>query len=61
MMDEQSLTVTRAPQRSVTGVYEAAKPKIEYAELSDTYGKFIVEPLERGFGVSSCPRFPGPP
>jgi DNA-directed RNA polymerase subunit alpha len=52
MMDEQSLTVTRAPQRGVMGVYEAAKPKIEYAELSDTYGKFIVEPLERGFGVT---------
>ena len=34
------------------GVYEVAKPKIEYAELSDTYGKFIVEPLERGFGVT---------
>lgn len=52
MMDEQSLTVTRAPQRGVTGVWDAAKPKIEYAELSDTYGKFIVEPLERGFGVT---------
>jgi DNA-directed RNA polymerase subunit alpha len=33
-------------------VWEATKPKIEYAELSDTYGKFIVEPLERGFGVT---------
>ncbi|MDQ7829484.1 MAG: DNA-directed RNA polymerase subunit alpha [Armatimonadota bacterium] len=28
------------------------KPKVEYAELSDTYGKFVVEPLERGFGVT---------
>jgi DNA-directed RNA polymerase subunit alpha len=33
-------------------VWEATKPKIEYAELSDTYGKFVVEPLERGFGVT---------
>jgi DNA-directed RNA polymerase subunit alpha len=33
-------------------VWETTKPKIEYAELSDTYGKFIIEPLERGFGVT---------
>lgn len=52
MMDEQTLAVARVPQRGVTGVWEGAKPKIEYAELSDTYGKFIVEPLERGFGVT---------
>lgn len=52
MMDEQTLAVARVPQRGVTGVGEGAKPKIEYAELSDTYGKFIVEPLERGFGVT---------
>jgi DNA-directed RNA polymerase subunit alpha len=52
MMDEQTLAVARVPQKGVTGVWEAAKPKIEYAELSDTYGKFIVEPLERGFGVT---------
>ena len=31
---------------------EIEKPKIEIAELSDdkNYGKFVVEPLERGFG-----------
>lgn len=28
------------------------RPKIESAELSDTYGKFVVEPLERGYGVT---------
>lgn len=37
---------------SIATVWEAPKPKIEYAELSETYGKFVVEPLERGFGVT---------
>jgi len=37
---------------SIATVWEAPKTKIEYAELSETYGKFIVEPLERGFGVT---------
>jgi DNA-directed RNA polymerase subunit alpha len=36
----------------LANVWDATKPKIEFAELSDTYGKFIVEPLERGFGVT---------
>lgn len=33
---------------------EIEKPKIEIVELSDdnTYGKFIVEPLERGYGTT---------
>lgn len=31
---------------------ERDKPKIRIVELSDTYGKIIVEPLERGFGVT---------
>ncbi len=52
MMDEQALSAVRVPQRGVTSVWDATKPKIEYAELSDTYGKFVVEPLERGFGVT---------
>ncbi len=66
MMDEQTLAAVRelSPggdrpggnsrgwDRGLTGVWEITKPKIEYAELSDTYGKFIVEPLERGFGVT---------
>ncbi|MBI2973178.1 MAG: DNA-directed RNA polymerase subunit alpha [Armatimonadetes bacterium] len=33
-------------------MWEVPKPKIEYAELSETYGKFVIEPLERGFGVT---------
>lgn len=37
---------------SIATVWEAPKPKVEYAELSETYGKFVVEPLERGFGVT---------
>lgn len=33
---------------------EIEKPKIETEELSNdgTYGKFVVEPLERGFGTT---------
>jgi DNA-directed RNA polymerase subunit alpha len=37
---------------SIATIWEAPKTKIEYAELSETYGKFVVEPLERGFGVT---------
>jgi DNA-directed RNA polymerase subunit alpha len=42
----------RVQNGGLADVWETTKPKIEYAELSDTYGKFIVEPLERGFGVT---------
>lgn len=31
---------------------EMEKPRIETAEITDTYGKFIVEPLERGYGIT---------
>lgn len=31
---------------------ETATPRIETLEQTDTYGKFVVEPLERGFGVT---------
>lgn len=37
---------------SIATIWEAPKTKIEYAELSETYGKFVVEPLEKGFGVT---------
>ncbi|HEY6102277.1 MAG TPA: DNA-directed RNA polymerase subunit alpha [bacterium] len=37
---------------SIATIWEAPKTRIEYAELSETYGKFAVEPLERGFGVT---------
>jgi len=31
---------------------EPVSPQIECAELSDKYGRFIIEPLDRGFGVT---------
>ncbi|MCL2696053.1 MAG: DNA-directed RNA polymerase subunit alpha [Clostridiales bacterium] len=31
---------------------EIERPKLECVELSERYGKFIVEPLERGFGTT---------
>ncbi len=35
-------------------MFEFEKPKIEIVEISDdnTYGKFVVEPLERGYGTT---------
>ena len=45
-------TGLRVPDRGLANVWDTTKPKIEFAELSDTYGKFIVEPLDRGFGVT---------
>src|SRR4028118_1290355 len=33
-------------------ISEAVTPRIETAEQSDTYGKFLVEPLEPGYGVT---------
>lgn len=34
--------------------FEIEKPRIEYVEKDDrfTYGKFVVEPLERGYGIT---------
>lgn len=31
---------------------EIEKPRVECEELTETYGKFVVEPLERGYGVT---------
>ena len=31
---------------------EIERPKIECVELNNNYGKFVVEPLERGFGIT---------
>ena len=35
-------------------MFEIEKPRIEIAEISDDnkYGKFVVEPLERGYGIT---------
>ncbi len=31
---------------------EIERPRIECEEISDSYGRFVVEPLERGFGTT---------
>ncbi|GAV23848.1 DNA-directed RNA polymerase subunit alpha [Carboxydothermus pertinax] len=31
---------------------EIEKPKIETEELNDRYGRFVIEPLERGYGIT---------
>lgn len=31
---------------------EIEKPKLECLEITEEYGKFVVEPLERGFGIT---------
>ena len=31
---------------------EIEKPRVECEELTETYGKFLIEPLERGYGVT---------
>src|SRR4028118_665882 len=33
-------------------ISEAVTPRIETLEQDDTYGKFVVEPLEPGYGVT---------
>ena len=35
-------------------MFDFEKPKIEIAEISEdkTYGRFVVEPLERGYGTT---------
>jgi DNA-directed RNA polymerase subunit alpha len=33
-------------------VIEIEKPKIESLEVTDQYGRFVVEPLERGYGMT---------
>ena len=35
-------------------MFDFEKPKIEIAEISEdkTYGRFFVEPLERGYGTT---------
>ena len=38
----------------ILSVFDFEKPKIEIAEISDDkrYGRFVVEPLERGYGTT---------
>ena len=37
-------------------MFDFNKPKITVAELSDDkkFGRFVVEPLERGYGITLC-------
>ncbi len=37
---------------SIGTIWEAPTTRVEFTELSDTYGKVVVEPLDRGFGVT---------
>jgi DNA-directed RNA polymerase subunit alpha len=39
-------------QRREYLVFDFNKPKITVAEISEKYGKFVVEPLERGYGTT---------
>ena len=41
-------------KKEVPSVFEFEKPRIEIAEISEDnrYGKFVVEPLERGYGTT---------
>ena len=49
-----SLNAEQNPRRRDFVVFDFEKPKIEIAEISEdkTYGKFVVEPLERGYGTT---------
>ncbi len=40
--------------RRVFAVFDFERPNIEVAEISEDkkYGKFVVEPLERGYGIT---------
>ncbi len=33
-------------------MFEIERPRIETVQLDDNYGKFVVEPLERGYGIT---------
>ena len=41
-------------RRVILNMLEMQKPKIECVELSEdcSYGRFVVEPLERGYGLT---------
>lgn len=47
----EAFVVLPDPQEPM-GEVGAPKPTIKVLEASDTYGKFSIEPLERGFGVT---------
>ena len=49
-----SLNAEQNPRRRDFVVFDFEKPKIEIAEISEDkkYGRFVVEPLERGYGTT---------
>ena len=38
---------------------EIEKPRIERVDVTEDYGKYIVEPLERGYGITLGNSLPG--
>lgn len=46
------MTIGIEPETQAPIVEAPAKPKLEAVEVNDNYGKFVAEPLERGFGVT---------
>ncbi len=48
MVLETAILTRTAAQRTP----EAIVPEIKMLELTDTYGKFAIEPLERGYGIT---------
>ena len=44
----------KLPEKEDSVVFDFEKPKIEIAEISEDrkYGRFVVEPLERGYGTT---------
>ncbi len=51
---QSTLTKVSTFEGGFIGMIEIEKPKIETIEISEdaTYGKFVVEPLERGYGTT---------
>src|SRR5437870_996072 len=47
-----SRSTQHATRISIEGQMELTIPRIETLEETGTYGKFVVEPLERGYGVT---------
>lgn len=48
----QSAAATKKCERGIMQILDAVSPRIETLEQDYTYGKFVVEPLEPGYGVT---------
>ena len=51
---QSACVFNKQSQRRVFAVFDFERPNIEVAEISEDkkYGKFVVEPLERGYGIT---------